>query len=245
MKRLAAILLALAICLTPMSGAYAYNDYDILSDCCILRVGSSGAAVRRLQNALIDLDYLPEGSADGVYGEQTAAAVADFQSRNGFAGEPGFEGVATMFTQAVLFGDEAEPAGSLQARENDGSGKYGLRKLELRRSARLEPSFTFVNYDSKDVSAICIYYWLADGDNNLVPIQGSDYWQQWYYGMELGCKETMEVTITLEPTAGELARAHTLRCSVGEIAYENAAVYITFNASKPAYNTANYILGEW
>ena len=45
--------------------------------------GDKGDAVRKVQNRLITLGYLPSGSADGDYGNKTKSAVKDFQSRNG------------------------------------------------------------------------------------------------------------------------------------------------------------------
>lgn len=47
-----------------------------------LQFNDRGNAVRKLQNRLIELGYLPEGSADGQYGYQTYNAVRDFQRNN-------------------------------------------------------------------------------------------------------------------------------------------------------------------
>ena len=57
----------------------------------VLRSGSSGGLVRQLQEALQDLGY-PVGTADGIYGSRTEAAVRQFQrdyglSVDGIAGE--------------------------------------------------------------------------------------------------------------------------------------------------------------
>src|SRR5215207_3005985 len=51
-----------------------------------LRVGSRGAEVQRLQSALAAAGYNP-GSADGVFGSRTRAAVVAFQSANGLAAD--------------------------------------------------------------------------------------------------------------------------------------------------------------
>ena len=48
----------------------------------VLEVGSSGENVRKVQQRLIQYDYL-SGEADGKYGEQTRDAVMLFQRRNG------------------------------------------------------------------------------------------------------------------------------------------------------------------
>jgi len=54
-----------------------------------------GAAVRKLQNRLIELGYMPAGSADSAYGYQTYNAVRDFQRANGLDAD-GVAGPATL-----------------------------------------------------------------------------------------------------------------------------------------------------
>jgi Putative peptidoglycan binding domain len=51
-----------------------------------LKVGSSGAQVTQLQNALKTLGYDP-GKADGAYGPQTKAAVEKFQTAKGLSAD--------------------------------------------------------------------------------------------------------------------------------------------------------------
>ena len=50
----------------------------------VLEVGSTGENVRKVQQRLIQYDYL-SGTADGRYGEKTRDAVRLFQRRNGLA----------------------------------------------------------------------------------------------------------------------------------------------------------------
>ena len=69
-KRILILLLAL---LLAAPGSYAEV---------VLEVGSSGENVRKVQQRLIQYDYL-SGEADGKYGEQTRDAVMLFQRRNG------------------------------------------------------------------------------------------------------------------------------------------------------------------
>ena len=64
-----------------------------------LQRNSSGKDVRALQERLIELGYLPAGSADGVYGNQTAKAVRKFQENNGLTKD----GIAGRTTQTYLF----------------------------------------------------------------------------------------------------------------------------------------------
>ena len=64
-----------------------------------LAQGAKGTEVRKLQERLIELGYLPEGSADGAYGNQTRNAVRKFQYYNGLTQD----GVAGRTTQTNLF----------------------------------------------------------------------------------------------------------------------------------------------
>ena len=61
--------------------------------------GSNGEAVKALQQRLIDLGYLTNDKADGVYGDNTVAAVIKFQNKAGVS----VTGVADEMTQALLF----------------------------------------------------------------------------------------------------------------------------------------------
>ena len=61
--------------------------------------GDRGTEVKRLQERLIELGYLPAGSADGAYGGQTRMAVRRFQYYNGLT----VDGVAGRATQTNLF----------------------------------------------------------------------------------------------------------------------------------------------
>ena len=71
-RRALALLLALCMLLPGALGAT------------VLEVGSSGEDVRKVQQRLIQFDYL-DGEADGKYGEQTRDAVILFQRRNGLS----------------------------------------------------------------------------------------------------------------------------------------------------------------
>ncbi len=64
-----------------------------------LAQGAKGAEVRKLQEKLIELGYLPEGAADGAYGGQTRNAVRRFQYYNSLT----VDGVAGRITQTNLF----------------------------------------------------------------------------------------------------------------------------------------------
>ena len=64
-----------------------------------LKKGDKGREVKALQERLIELGYLPEGSADGNYGNQTYKAVRNFQYYNGLTRD----GIAGKRTQTYLF----------------------------------------------------------------------------------------------------------------------------------------------
>ena len=70
-----------------------------------LRIGDSGAEVRRMQNRLIDLGYLT-GNATGNFGASTQAAVIAFQKRN----VSYYDGVAGPLTLSKLYSDSARRA---------------------------------------------------------------------------------------------------------------------------------------
>ena len=61
--------------------------------------GDRGEDVKKLQERLIELGYLPEGSADGAFGGQTRNAVRQFQYYNGLT----VDGIAGRSTQTNLF----------------------------------------------------------------------------------------------------------------------------------------------
>ena len=48
-----------------------------------LGMGAKGKDVKKLQEKLVELKYLPEDGADGAYGRQTYNAVKKFQHYNG------------------------------------------------------------------------------------------------------------------------------------------------------------------
>ena len=71
----------------------------------VLKVGSKGNDVKSLQQKLIELGYL-SGSADGVYGNKTAAAVRAYQKAQKLTAD----GVAGSKTLASLSGTSASKA---------------------------------------------------------------------------------------------------------------------------------------
>jgi peptidoglycan hydrolase-like protein with peptidoglycan-binding domain len=71
----------------------------------LLKVGSQGTSVRKLQVRLAELGYY-SGGADGIYGTSTESAVKAFQRNNGLSGD----GQAGEQTQKKLYGSSAKSA---------------------------------------------------------------------------------------------------------------------------------------
>lgn len=74
-------------------------DFEYLSQSAFaegaLRYGSTGAKVKQVQTKLINWGYL-KGSADGIFGSATRAAVIKFQRKNGLTPD-GVVGSATLY----------------------------------------------------------------------------------------------------------------------------------------------------
>ena len=84
---------------------YSNNDKKILGFGTVhdvadwtMRLGNSGKKVTELQEKLIYLGWLPEGSADGHYGASTQTAITNFQTANGLK----VLGIANIETQTLL-----------------------------------------------------------------------------------------------------------------------------------------------
>ena len=87
-----------------------------------LFTGDAAWAVALVQNRLTQLGYLPENSADGIFGEGTAEGVRLFQAQIGRAAS----GVADVPTQQALFSEDApmnpRPL-DIQLSDEEGAGK--------------------------------------------------------------------------------------------------------------------------
>lgn len=63
-----------------------------------MRQGNAGEKVRQLQEKLVYLGLMPEGSADGVYGEATARVISSLQQQHGLK----VLGIANIETQRII-----------------------------------------------------------------------------------------------------------------------------------------------
>ena len=97
--------LAGTLCVALLMGLFGANAVAAV----VLSIGSRGENVTKVQKRLIQYDYL-DGTADGIYGEETAAAVRLFQRRNGLSVD-GKVGPAT----AAALGVSLSASGSTSA----------------------------------------------------------------------------------------------------------------------------------
>ena len=97
--------LAGTLCVALLMGLFGANAVAAV----VLSIGSRGENETKVQKRLIQYDYL-DGTADGIYGEETAAAVRLFQRRNGLSVD-GKVGPAT----AAALGVSLSASGSTSA----------------------------------------------------------------------------------------------------------------------------------
>ena len=107
----ALVMVLLVSCLTSASAAT------------VLEVGSRGSNVVKVQQKLIQFGYL-SGSADGIFGEKTKAAVLWFQRRNGLT-QDGKVGPATAAALGVtLSGSSSSSSSSSSSTTASSSSTY-------------------------------------------------------------------------------------------------------------------------
>ena len=244
MKRFIAALLAILLCLCRLTPALAGNDYDGLIERDILKRGAKGIGVTELQNALIKMGYM-DGPSDGFYGPGTEDALAAFQRRNGFSGLPGYAGVATLFTQAVLFGDRSLSADAGAAIVSSAGGQYSLKNRGARTLGQLSSQLTFYNEDLHTVEALCLIYWLTDSRNRVVSINSKDYYTLLLYDINVPPGGVIDINAAPPATEKELARSCSLRFIVAEIAYSNGSVYVDYNAALAPYESDFFEAARW
>lgn len=115
-----------------------------------LRTGSTGQEVRELQTALNGKGY--QLSVDGIYGDKTAAAVRDYQKKNGLSMVDGIAGNETWgsLRAATQNSTPAAPAANNQQYGYDASGNKAYQDA-LKRLQELEgtkPSYD-ATYDKQ------------------------------------------------------------------------------------------------
>ena len=114
MKRTLSAALAMVLLISCLTSASAAT---------VLEVGSRGSNVVKVQQKLIQFGYL-SGSADGIFGEKTRAAVLWFQRRNGLT-QDGRVGPATAAALGVtLSGSSSSGSSSSSSAPASSSSTY-------------------------------------------------------------------------------------------------------------------------
>ena len=102
----------------------------------MVTVGDEGTDVKELQKRLVELDYMDK--ATGYFGDETAAAVKEFQDRNGLD----VDGMIGMQTREMLYSEEAIAKSLSYGEKSDEVLKYQKRLYDLA-YLTTEPDGTF------------------------------------------------------------------------------------------------------
>lgn len=91
----------------------------------MVTIGDSGTDVEELQKRLVELDYM--GKATGYFGDETASAVTEFQSRNNL----GVDGMIGKLTREAIYSEEAIPHSLSYGEKSDEVLSYQKRLFSL------------------------------------------------------------------------------------------------------------------
>jgi len=128
-----------------------------------LRRGDTGARVRILQKALIDLKYL-SGKADGTFGKKTQSALITFQKKSGLTAD----GVAGKKTLKAL--EAAVKNGKTNSSASEETKDPEETEPEKKEETPVEPEKT-VGPKAPDGSTIQLLHWFDDIKKNLASKQ--------------------------------------------------------------------------
>lgn len=126
----------------------------------VLKRGSTGSAVKKLQQYLKDLKYY-KGSVDGTFGEGTEDAVKAFQKNNGLTAD----GVAGTQTLKKLYGNSAKPAPSSGGSSSESSGSSSSSVNNKGAATTAKPSSNYTNGKTN------VYLRLGDNGSNVKYMQ--------------------------------------------------------------------------
>lgn len=88
-------------------------------------VGDEGTDIEEMQKRLVELDYMQR--ATGYFGDETAAAVKEFQERNDLA----VDGMIGIYTKEALYSEDAVPHSLSYGEKSDEVLKYQQRLFKL------------------------------------------------------------------------------------------------------------------
>ena len=179
-KRTILVLLALVIFLTALF--VFMPEPSSVADGAVLKQGSRGSLVKTMQTKLIRWGYLT-GSADGVFGAKTKAAVIKFQKNNGLSAD-GIVGTRTAQAMGISLSSSTSSTGGGtsstdlnllarvvygEARREPYTGQVAVAAVVLNRvrSASFPNSVAGVVYQSGAFDCV------ADGQINMTPNQSA------------------------------------------------------------------------
>ncbi len=154
-----------------------------VADAAVLKQGSSGTLVKTMQTKLIKWGYL-KGSADGIFGAKTKAAVILFQRRNGLVAD-GIVGTKTAQAMGISLSGSSSTSGGAssssaelnllahvvygEARGEPYTGQVAVAAVVLNRVR----SSSFPNTVAGVVYQAGAFDCVADGQINYTPNQSA------------------------------------------------------------------------
>lgn len=91
----------------------------------VVKQGSRGSHVKKVQELLIEKKYLPAGAADGICGSRTVEAIKKFQKSAGLE----VDGICGTATYRALSGGQEPPEMPAPSSSNTASPPAGSRSL--------------------------------------------------------------------------------------------------------------------
>lgn len=156
---------------------------DNIADAAVLKQGSTGTLVKTMQQRLINWGYL-KGTADGIFGAKTKAAVILFQQRNGLVAD-GIVGTRTAQAMGIKLTSSTTTASSSsnnsadltllarvvygEARGEPYTGQVAVAAVVLNRVK----SSSFPNTIAGVVYQAGAFDCVSDGQINLTPNQSA------------------------------------------------------------------------
>ena len=203
---------------------YDYTNQAIGYD---VRIGANNDKVKTIQQRLSDLGYF-DHAVDGVYEDETKAAIEAFQKNNGIHGNPNSYGVATTMTQTVLFSDGVRKAGQqprFKSWEVSGNIVCNEYNAEVNDMDLGSLSFKLINRDAQPIVAIGIRLWIIDQQGNTI---GGSIWQNRSYDLCINPGDGHTFRVDIRDLSYD---AVAFRWAITEIVYANGEVYMDYDAS--------------
>ena len=181
-KKSVILIFALALVLATILSLVFIETPDV-AQAAVLKQGSRGDSVKTVQQKLIRWGYL-KGSADGIFGAKTKAAVIAFQKKNGLTAD-GIIGTRTAQALGISLSGTTSSSSSSSASSTD----LNLLARVVYGEARGEPytgqvavaavvlnrvrSSSFPNSVAGVVYQSGAFDWVSDGQINLTPNQSA------------------------------------------------------------------------